>query len=193
MNNPLSDIDLEISILGTMLHSAKELELGLSYLRESDFTSKKHQVIFNTMQELFTKNTKVDAMTLINQLTVNNKLEELGGIEYISEIIPIYATNLHFFDHLKILQEIASKRKLGLLLQSAQQEIKNSNNVAELINNLENNLMNVLTMNRMDNTFVSVFDHVEEVYEKIKKMYYEKTEFTGLTSGIEEFDNLTGG
>ena len=74
-----------------------------SVLRADRFYSLQNQVIFEAMLKLYAKNATGDTISLINELTVENKLEQAGGTAYIASltdtvpignfILPLTSTN----------------------------------------------------------------------------------------------------
>jgi replicative DNA helicase len=190
----IQDENLEFNILSCMLSSVSELEIGLTYLKKDDFFLKKNQIIFEAMKCLFDQEIKTDGSSLSNWLNRNGKLQEAGGMEYIAELLTLHLSSVTFLDSLKLLQEESAKRKLSLVLQkTATEGLNSSKKISDVITQLENDLVRVLDINRLEKSFKDTYHFTDQVFDKIEKLHANKIEFTGITSGIDALDDMTGG
>ena len=102
-----SSIEAERAVLSALLLNEKYLEQVAEVLYSSDFHFKLHQVIFQAILELYHQKKHIDLITLQDQLSKENNLNDIGGIEYLialQEDIPA----LGLIDqHVKIIKEKA--------------------------------------------------------------------------------------
>lgn len=78
----------EAGILGSMMLDSKCIAPVLSLLPQSDcFAIPVHRIIYDAILRLYFKNVPIDAVTLMDELETRGKLEEVGGVEYIAEIL----------------------------------------------------------------------------------------------------------
>lgn len=117
-------IDVEVSILGTMLMDPEGLERGLGCLTASDFYKESHRRIFTRLAELHTAGRPADLVVLLQSLMASNELEQVGGKAAIISMTDTAATLAQFDTYAAIVRELAAKRelmKLGMdLLHGAQ-------------------------------------------------------------------------
>ena len=79
------NFEAEQAVLGAVLISQEAPSIILSELKEEDFLSKEHQIIFGTMQTLFIKknHTYFDHIILTSELESKGLLDSVGGVSYL--------------------------------------------------------------------------------------------------------------
>ena len=77
------NIEAEQAVLGALLLNWGAMAEVVSTLRPDRFYSLQNQVIFDAMLKLYSKNATGDTISLINELTVEEKLDKAGGAAYI--------------------------------------------------------------------------------------------------------------
>jgi replicative DNA helicase len=109
---PPQSIDTEKAVIGALI-----VESG-AYLKVSDmlnfqsFYLESHQTIFICIQEMFALNIKIDLVSLVEYLMTKNKLDEIGGAYYLSELSTKVASAHHIQTHARILGDLAIRRTL---------------------------------------------------------------------------------
>lgn len=103
--------EAEQSILGSML-----LDNNIAYLLENlsnnDFYFEQHRIIYDSMLNLYKNKTALDFVTVVDSLREKNKLEEAGGMSYITSLSTIVPTTSNVEYYMKIVKEAAEKRKI---------------------------------------------------------------------------------
>ena len=82
-----SNQEAEQSLLSSMFLSKFALDRATDALSPEDFYFDNNRVIFNVLQNLNNKNVPIDMTSIITELKNNDKLNEAGGIPYISEVL----------------------------------------------------------------------------------------------------------
>lgn len=106
-------LEAERALLGCILMDAKIQVEVAGAVKESDFYTDNHQIIFKTMDEVIAKNQPLDMVVLIDALEKKGSLEIAGGIDYIvglTQILPSYA---NYDRYLKIVLRDSVLRKLA--------------------------------------------------------------------------------
>ena len=86
---PPQNIEAEKSVIGSMLISSEAIGLVIEILKEEWFYDKSHQIIFQTILELYNENQNIDLITVTNKLKDKKKIDQIGGVSYISSIIEV--------------------------------------------------------------------------------------------------------
>src|SRR3989344_5878452 len=81
------DLDAEKSIIGAILLDSDVIATIAQTLKPDYFYKEAHSDIVKAMFQLFEKREPIDLINLTAQLRKNNKLEQVGGAVYISEIV----------------------------------------------------------------------------------------------------------
>ena len=79
--------EAEQSLLSSMFISRYALERSVDTLNEDDFYYDNNRVIFNVLDNLNKNNTPIDMTSVITELKNTKKLDEAGGIAYITEVL----------------------------------------------------------------------------------------------------------
>ena len=102
---PPQNIEAEQSVLGAMLVDKEAISKVSEILVAEDFYREAHKVIYTLMLELFNKGEAVDYITLTDILTVNQKLEDVGGLAYIMSLSKAVPTVANVKYHAEIVKE----------------------------------------------------------------------------------------
>ena len=104
-------IEAEKAILGLMITEKDCLVKSLSSLSHNHFFNASNQLIFKGMESLFNNGSKVDLVTLNDQLSQNNSLSAVGGHSSLIDLAEA-SINLNDFDsYTSILKDKYLKRK----------------------------------------------------------------------------------
>jgi len=106
------NINAEQSVLGSMFLTKKALEKGLEVLTDEIFYLDSHSKIFTAIKNVKDKGFSVDLTTVIEELNNQNWLQQIGGIEYLTEIIESVPTAANIDEYIKIIEQKAVLRKL---------------------------------------------------------------------------------
>lgn len=120
---PPNDLVAEQATLGAMLIEPGATDIGLSTLREQDFYREAHRIIFGAMLSVQGRGEPVDIVTVAAELRRQDKLEAVGGGEYLTALIAEVPTAAHVRRYAGIVREKALLRTMiheaALLQQKA--------------------------------------------------------------------------
>jgi len=81
----LTDLSAEAAVLGSILLKAEVLD-EITFLEARDFASKRHELIYKVMRYLHERDRPVDIVTVTEHFQRHNRLEDMGGVSYLSEL-----------------------------------------------------------------------------------------------------------
>ncbi len=185
-------VDLEIAVLGAVLLDTSILDDVLKDFKPEIFYDNKNRIIAEAIISMYSKGEKIDMLTLIYKLRSIEKIDEVGGAFYISQLTSRVGSTANLEYHIKILQELSLKRSLiDICGKSIQKAFSNDNDVfdvyAELQTNVDNSLKQVMQYEVMSIGDIS-FKTLEESREVAKN-----GNKSGVVSGLKLVDNLTSG
>jgi replicative DNA helicase len=109
---PPQNIDVEASLLGSLLiDSDSFIKVGDMILAE-DFFDERHKTIFTAMRFLHDKRAPVDILTLSDQLRAKGQLDMVGGASYLTELTNFVPTAAHLEQYAQIVADKAIRRRL---------------------------------------------------------------------------------
>ncbi len=191
--NPPQNISAEQAALGSMLLQEDAVLHGVDILRPEDFYNKSHQIIFKCILELFEKSRAVDLVTLTEELNRINLLEKIGGVTYLTNLINSVPTAANIEYYIKIIEE---KSILRNLINSATKIISmgyEEKEDAKVLLDKAEHLVFEISQRNIKQSFVSIKELITDSYEKIEDLYHREEFITGVSSGFDEFDEITTG
>ena len=97
------NIEAEISVLGCGFLEKEALDKIMDEVTDDMFYSEANKTIFKSMKTLHTEGIPVDVNTVTTELVDRNILNQVGGVEYLSEIINSVATGANIEYYITIL------------------------------------------------------------------------------------------
>lgn len=105
MNKELpKNIEAEKCLLGSMFWSRESLQRGCEEADKDIFYLDSHGKIFDAIKSLYLNDTPVDITSVTTYLININKIGEVGGVEYLNEVVNSVATgaNIEYYINLVV-------------------------------------------------------------------------------------------
>ncbi|MDO5113963.1 MAG: DnaB-like helicase N-terminal domain-containing protein, partial [Planctomycetia bacterium] len=189
---PPHDLDMERVVLGSVMLDPEVFDDVVMLLREQDFYLEQHQILFHEMEELSRANRQIDEMILINHLRNVKKLQQVGGVEYLAEILHSAPHAAHAKAYAEILRDKAKLRQLihasNAILQSAYEP---DVEIDKLVSQAEEKIFAVHD-ERSNDSVADIHMVLDEVWTKID-IFSREGGSVGIPTGFIRLDELTGG
>lgn len=190
---PPQNIEAEQSVLGAMLIEKEAIPKVMEILRDTDFYREAHRVIFNAMLELYNKNEAVDMITVTEILKRDNKLEDVGGIAYVTSLANTVPTAANVTYHASIIEEKSILRQLvSVSTQIVSMGYEANDDVKNIIDSAESKILEISNRKKTAD-FTPINEIVLDSFKSIEALMGNKNGLTGLPTGFEDLDNLTSG
>lgn len=190
---PPQNIEAEQSVLGAMLIDKEAIAKTTEVLNSDDFYREAHRVIFNAMLELYNKNEAVDMVTVTDILRRENKLEDVGGIAYITSLANVVLTAANVKFHADIVAEKSILRQLvRVSTEIAAMGYEANDEVGVLLDTAESRILEISNRKKKAD-FTPISAVLMESVQNIEKLLENKGGLTGLPSGFNDLDKLTSG
>ena len=184
-------IEAEQSVLGCILISGSVADELCSKLKKTDFYSQVHQIIFEAMKALNKKQQPIDYVTLVSELERRQKLNEIGGINYITQLTNIVPTAANYEHYQQIVVEDSKLRKLIEMGEKIAQMGYQSKVSTEIIEYTEKALTDLAES--ANNGLVHISEAVDTVDKKFEDIAKNPEAVTGLKTDFYGLDNLLNG
>ena len=190
---PPQSLEAEQSVLGSMLLDKEVIPVVLESLKSVDFYRDDHKEIFEAVLDLFEKAEPVDIITVSEQLRIRGTLDNVGGLEYLTNIASAVPTTANVKHYARIVEEKSILRKLI----KASSDIVNlgyeaSEEVSYVLDKAEKNIFDVI-QNRNTQGFAPIKDVLVEAFNKLEELYNNKGYVTGIPTGFIDLDYKTAG
>lgn len=104
------DLEAERAVLASMLLDPDCIPLVLSRLRSGYFYDPRHSLVFEVMADLDRSRTPVDLVTVCAGLRERDRMNTVGGAQYIGELTDAIPTTAHVESHARIVTDYAASR-----------------------------------------------------------------------------------
>ena len=105
-------IDLEISVLGSILIDNEALSDSIDILKKEYFYKTEHQYIYESISNLFQESNPIDILTVTEELKRLGNLKQAGGVAYVSGLTSKISSSANPEYHARIIAEKFIQRKL---------------------------------------------------------------------------------
>ncbi|MBI3744232.1 MAG: replicative DNA helicase [Chloroflexi bacterium] len=109
---PPQDIEAEEAVIGSLLIESNALLKIVGFLKPDDFSVERNRQCFQGCVALFHRDTKINQVTLANELEPGGVLEAMGGPAYLSHLIMKVPTSAHVEHYARIVQRTATMRRV---------------------------------------------------------------------------------
>ena len=190
---PAQNIEAEQAVLGAILIDNSIMNKVTEVLKAQDFYRIVHQIIYKTMLDMHTKHQPIDMITLIEELKNRNKLDDVGGVSYITLLANIVPTSANALYHARIVVNNALLRQLGesgaaITALSFEKE----EDIQSLIDRAEQTL-HAVSLRKHGKAFVPIHDILTHTMDRMTNLQAGGTTVTGLSTGFADLDRLTTG
>ena len=188
-----NNIEAEESVLGACFLSKYALEKAIENLTPESFYNDKNAKIFEAMINLSELKTPIDITTVTSHLKKNNKLNEAGGVEYLTEVLNYVPTASNIDYYIKSVEESSLVRELIKTAEEiAEEGYRSDETINEILDSSEKKILNIVK-NRKSSEFRSIKDVLAKAESDLERLSESKGEITGLSTGWYDLDRLTTG
>lgn len=187
------NLDVEASLLGSVLIDADALVKIGDLVNGNDFFDQRHRAIFNAMSALHEKRSPVDILTLSEQLKNSKQLDSVGGASYLTELTNFVPTAAHLEQYAQIVADKAIRRRL-IAVSKDIASIGNDEKMSlqELIESAETKLFEVSERNvRQDIT--SLESILGDSFDRLDDLHRHKGGMRGTPTGLRDLDKVIAG
>ena len=188
---PPQNLDAEKSLLGAVLINKDAITKVADSVTPDDFYSGAHQNIYSSMLSVFERRDNVDLLTISNKLQEQGKLEEIGGVSYLTSLANAVPTSAHITTYARIVQR---KKVLRNLIDAAHHIIglgyKEDDDVENLLDEAEQKLFHVSQKGYTQN-FATLATSLDEAMERISNQ--DSGVLRGYATSHKKLDETLGG
>ncbi len=188
-----NNLEAEESVLGACFLSTNALNLAVENLEETNFFDQRHAKIFRALKNLYEDKSPIDLTIVTTELTKMNVLAEIGGVNYLTEIVKFVPTAANVEYYIKEVQNTALLRNLiETATEIATMGYQTEESINEVLDLAEKKILGI-AKNRKTSEFRSIQEVLIKTQNDLEKLAETKGEITGIATGWYDFDKLTAG
>ncbi len=190
---PPSSLEAEESLLSCLLIDKDSIIRIIDTLMPQDFYKTSHQMLYETIVELYNSNEPIDVVTLANRLDEKKILSDVGGRSYLAKLSNLVATTANITNYSNIIQRKATLRRL----QQAAAEIadisfQEDREIDEILDETEKKIFGV-SRKYLKNSFLPINSLITDAFSRIEDLHKQSGKLRGLATGFVDLDNLLAG
>lgn len=190
---PPQDLDAERSVLGALLLDKNAVIRIADTLAGGDFYHPANGKIYSTILEIFEKGEPIDMLTVTNRLKERKMLKDVGGIDYLTELVSQVPTSAHVTSYAEMVREKRVRRDLITVSSAINEQAFEHKDFETLIDNVEQKIFGISQRSRQQK-FVQIKEDLPIAYERLEKLHRgERGLFRGLPTQFPQLDNLLSG
>jgi len=187
------NLEAEKNVLGCAIMSKQALEKVSNSLTKDMFYDDKNAVIFQAVVDLQKENKAIDALTLKNEIEKYKPISEIGGVDYLTDVIQSVVSASNIDEYIDIVKDKALRRNLIHACEKIEQVAREEETAtADAIDSAEKQIFSI-TKQRKAGDFKISSDVVKDALKKLEYLSKNGSDVTGLATGFSDFDKLTGG
>lgn len=191
--NMPNNYEAEQSVIGAMFLSKYALDKACETLTKEMFYYNNNALIFDTIREMHDNKKPLDLTTLTTELKNKNLLIEIGGVEYLTEVLESVPTAANIEYYIKLVEDSAILRRLiEVSTNITTNAYQSEGNINETLDEAERKILGIVK-NRRSTEFRTIKEVLDSTQANLEKLAATKGEITGLPTGWYDIDNLTTG
>ncbi|WP_371193966.1 replicative DNA helicase [Glaciecola sp. SC05] len=196
LNIPPHSIEAEQSVLGSLMISPDAWDKVADVLIEADFYNRSHRIIYASILRLINANQSVDAVTVKDELSLHNSLEDAGGFVYLIELAKNTpsAANVGAYAH-SIREKAVVRELIGVAHDIAEvgynPEGRDSKDVLDFA---ETKVFEIAEKRTLAGEGpVDVKSVLKKTVDRLDELVKQDSDVTGVSTGFNDLDKKTSG
>ena len=190
---PPHDLAAEQSVLGAVFIAPDTIISLADELVPDDFYKPANKIVFKTMLSLFKKGEPIDATTMVSALTNQGQIKEIGGLNYVVELVNSTPTSKNVEHYAKLVKEKSTLRRvIADLSDSLSSAYQGDVSIGDLIAKTEKSMLDISNQNT-GTGFRNVADILDTHMQIVETRSQTDGFVTGLSTGFVGLDKITTG
>ena len=187
----LYNLEAEQSVLGCILIDQDTAADIIPFLTEVDFYVESHKFILGAVKAVYNNRKPLDLVTISDTLSGMGKLEDVGGISYITELMQITPSAANYKHYIDIVKRDSLNRKLT---RAAREIAEYAGTSPEDALQFAENKIYGISQAQDTSTVVDIRQEgFYDVLDKFNAIENNKDAFRGVMTGFFRLDKLTNG
>ncbi len=190
---PPQDLDAEVSVLGSLMLDKNAIIHVTDILSPYDFYHPAHQKIYEVILELFERGEPIDILTVAHKLKGKKTFKDVGGTDYLTELVSRVPTSAHIEQYATIVKEKRVRREIINASSVINEQAFEHADFESLIDQVEQKIFGISQRSRPQK-FAHIKEGLPEAYERLEKLHQgDKNSLRGIPTHFTKLDNLLSG
>lgn len=190
---PAQNKEIEIAVLGAILLQKDAYDTVSPILNAQSFYVPAHQKVFQAAENLAKKYLPIDVLTVVEELTRMNELNNVGGAYEVVKLTNDVVSSAHIEAHARIIAEKHILRELSRIGSELITKSTNNEHDAFDVMDYAEKSIGALTTQNAGGNMTPIMNVVKNTLQKISEWRNNDSTLTGIPSGFGELDRATRG
>ena len=187
------DTVVEQSLLGALLWNADKFHDVAEIVETDAFYAPRHRHIFEAMTAIASRGESIDSVTVGTQLANTEKLEMIGGRDYLGELVEQSPAAAHLEGYAKIIQDKYTRRRLQAAGTTiAEISIEGKKDIEQVIDESERELFEITQMHTHAR-YKEISETIPNLVQEIIAVSEKGNRHRGISTGYDKIDNALSG
>ena len=109
---PPHDDEAEEAVLGSLLIDSDATPRVSAFLESDDFFRQKHGWVYGACMALFTRNEPINQISIADELSRRQQLDDTGGLPFLSHLIATVPTSVYAENYGQVVRRLSVMRRL---------------------------------------------------------------------------------
>ena len=187
-----NNLDAEKSLLGSFFLSKDACADVFPTLNVADFYSGAHQKIYQAMLDNYYKDVAIDYITVSKVLTSKGELEDVGGLEYITDLTQYVPSAANYKHYVEIIKNDSMLRQIIEACQKVTTEAFDNGDSQGVLEHAEKYIFDI-GQTRRTNSLEHIKKGVAEAIDLMEKISIDPNANMGVKVGFPTLDKITNG
>lgn len=187
-------IEAEQAVIGSMLISPACVSEVIELLVPDDFYAEENRHIYQTIYGMFNSASRIDAVTVLEQIKANGWYDDAGGRAYITQLMEVTPTAANVREYAAIVRDKCMLRAIGEAAAEISQLAQGTSGgtAAEIAELAEQRIYNV-RQGREIKGLTHIKHVLTDLYEQLEERAKSTSDIPGISTGFRDLDKtLTG-
>lgn len=187
-----NNLEAEQSLLGCLFISPDVCSDIFPLLVSTDFYSLAHQKIYQAMYDNYLKDVAVDYITVSNRLENKGELEEVGGLNYLTDLTNYVPSAANYKNYYQIIKANSVLRQIISVSQATINMAFDSDDAEQVLNFAEDGIFKI-SQAKQNKMLQHVSVGVNEAVDLMEKVSSDPNFNLGVKVGFPTLDRITNG
>lgn len=188
-----SNKEAEKSVLGSMFLSTYAISKAADMLTKESFYFPENAKLFDCLKRMAAKNVPIDLTTVTTELKESNILQEVGGVEYLTELLNFVPSAANVEYYIKLVEDCSLRRRLIDVSTEITTDAYGTNaTINETLDDAERKILGIVK-NRRSTEFLNMHEVLTSTRNKLEILSKNKGDVTGIPTGWTRIDKVTTG
>lgn len=186
-------LDAECTVLGAILVDNQAFASASEFVKPEDFLGERNAIIFSAMVSMAERTEPIDLVTLKNQLVKMGKLDSVGGVVYLADLVNGVPRLENVDTWAKIIKDASTLRRLARVGRKIVEEASASKDSPEAILDRAEGLIFAISDEADKGNLTSIANDISSAAHEIEEIHDKHGNITGVPSGLIDLDRVTNG